>query len=59
MDVVDVIIFWLLFIIGSEKYLVLDLCMKIEECLFLDCVVFWNDFIFKLMEDEELVRKIV
>ena len=56
-DAADATIPWPPFTTGSEKYLVLDLRMKIEERLLPDRVAFWNDFIPKLTEDEESVRK--
>ena len=57
MDAADELIPWPPFTADSEKYLVLDLRMKIEQRLLPHRVAFWNDFIPKLTEDEESVRK--
>ena len=57
MDAADALIPWPPFTADNEKYLVLDLRMKVEERLLPDRVAFWNDLIPKLMEDEESVRK--
>ena len=56
MDAADATIPWPPFTADGEKYLVLDLRMRIEERLLPDRVAFWNDFIPKLAEDEESVR---
>ena len=57
MDAADATIPWPPFTADSEKYLVLGLRMRIEEHLLPDRVAFWNDFIPKLTEDEESVRR--
>ena len=57
MDAADATISWPPFTADSEKYLVLDLRMKIEEQLLPDRVAFWNDFVPRLSEAEESVGK--
>jgi hypothetical protein len=56
-DAADGTIPWPPFTTDSEKYLVLDLRMKVEERLLPDRVAFWNDFIPKLSEADESVRE--
>ncbi|KAL9973334.1 hypothetical protein ACROYT_G019775 [Oculina patagonica] len=54
-DAADGTIPWPPFTTESEKYLVLDLRMKIEERLLPDRVAFWNDFLPKLSDVDEFV----
>ncbi len=54
-DGADATIPWPPFTTESEKYLVLNLRMKIEERLLPDRVSFWNDFIPKMFGADESI----